>query len=228
MTLHHEPQKSGQALVAHETSAREDLIQLPPRGLSLKVDLEHSVENPAYFSIRCGRIIPRFCPFCPCKFALSGYCGHVRIVSLIMLAAIFAFQARAADPVFGTWQLNPARSTFAGDTQPKSLTVRIEPHAKGEVFTLDRTETNGRSTSSSVLLYFDGRARAFNEAGCSGTQSSRRLDSRTVEILHDCTGGQSTRIVRRSGQQPNELVLEITDQYADGRHYERRLVLERQ
>ena len=152
----------------------------------------------------------------------------MRIVSLIMLAAIFAFQARAAEPVFGTWQLNPARSTFAGDTQPKSLTVRIEPHAKGEVFTLDRTETNGRSTSASVLLYFDGRARGFNEAGCSGTQSSRRLDSRTVEILHDCTGGQSSRIVRRSGQQPNELVLEITDQYADGRHYERRLVLERQ
>jgi len=150
------------------------------------------------------------------------------MLSLIMLAAIFAFQARAADPVFGTWRLNAARSTFAGDTQPKSLTLRIEPHAKGEVFTLDRTETNGRSTSSSVLLYFDGRARAFNEAGCSGTQSSRRFDSGTVEILHDCTGGQSTRIVRRSGQQPNELVLEITDQYADGRHYERRLVLERQ
>ena len=81
-----------------------------------------------------------------------------------MLAAIFAFQARAADPVFGTWQLNPARSTFAGDTQPKILTVRIEPHAKGEVFTLDRTETNGRSTSASVLLYFDGRARGLPRA----------------------------------------------------------------
>jgi hypothetical protein len=150
------------------------------------------------------------------------------MLSRIMLAAMFAFQARAADPAFGTWKLNPARSTFAGDTQPKSLTLRIESHAKGEVFTLDRTETNGQSTSSSVLLYFDGRARAFNEAGCSGTQSSRRLDSRTVEILHDCTGGQSTRVIWRSGAQPNELVLEITDQYPDGRHYERRLVLERQ
>jgi hypothetical protein len=144
------------------------------------------------------------------------------------MLAIFAFQARAADPVFGTWRLNAARSTFAGDTQPKSLTLRIEHHAKGEVFTLERTETNGRSNSSSVLLYFDGRARAFDEAGCAGTQSSRRLDSRTVEILHDCTGGQSTRIVRRLGQQPNELALEITDRYPNGRHYERRLVLERQ
>src|SRR2546425_9081532 len=119
-----------------------------------------------------------------------------------MLAAIFAFQARAADPVFGTWRLNAARSTFAGDTQPKILTVRIEPHAKGEVFTLDRTETNGRSTSASVLLYFDGRARGFNEAGCSGTQSSRRLDSRTVEILHDFTGSQFAPIVRPPRQQP--------------------------
>src|SRR5262245_53978669 len=145
-----------------------------------------------------------------------------------MLVAVPAFQAQAADPVLGIWRLNAARSTFAGDTQPKILTVRIEPHAKGEVFTVDRTETNGRSTTASVLLYFDGRARAFNEAGCSGSQSSRRLDSRTVEILHDCTGGLSTRIVRRSGLRPNEIALEITDQYPDGRHYERRLVLERQ
>jgi hypothetical protein len=96
------------------------------------------------------------------------------------------------------------------------------------VFTLDRTETNGRSTTSSILLYFDGRMRAFNEAGCSGTQSSRRLDSGIVEILHDCAGGPSTRIIVRSGERPDQLVEEITDQYPDGRHYERRLVLERQ
>ena len=145
-----------------------------------------------------------------------------------MLPAIFGFQAQAADPVFGTWRLNAARSTFSGDTQPRSLTVRIAPHAKGEVFTLDRTETNGRSTSTSVLLYFDGLARPFQGAGCPGTQSSRRLDSRTVEILNDCAGGQSTRVIRRSGEQSNELVLEVTDQYPDERHYERRLVLERQ
>jgi len=156
----------------------------------------------------------------------EGHCSHVRIVSLMMLS-IFAFQVRAGGTVFGTWKLNAARSTFAGDTQPRSLRVRIEPHAKGEVFTVDRTETNGRSTSSSVLLYLDGRARAFNEPGCSGTQSSRRLDSRTVEIIHDCAGGKSTRVIRRSGERPNELVLDITDQHADGRHYERRLVLER-
>jgi len=204
-----------------------DLVQLPPRGLSLRLDREHGVENTDYFRFGGNVSLPVSARSALATSLHAEHRSHVRIVSLIMLS-IFAFQARAADPVFGTWRLSAVRSTFAGDAQPKSLTIRIEPHAKGEVFTLDRTETNGRSTSSSVLLYFDGRARAFNEAGCSGTQSSRRLDSQTVEILRDCAGGQSTRVIRRSGEGPNELVLEITDQHADGRHYERRLVLERQ
>jgi hypothetical protein len=149
----------------------------------------------------------------------------MRIVPLIMLAALTCW---AADAAFGTWKLNAARSTFAGDTQPKSLTARIEPHTKGEVFTVDRTEADGRTTSSRILLYFDGTARDFRDAGCSGTQSSRRLDSRTVEILRDCAGGQWTRFIRRTGAQPGELILEITEQHPDGRHFERRLVLEKQ
>jgi hypothetical protein len=55
-----------------------------------------------------------------------------------------------ADPIFGTWKLDRGRSTFAGHTQPKSLMVRIEPHAKGEVVKVDRTEVNGRATRSFI------------------------------------------------------------------------------
>jgi hypothetical protein len=149
----------------------------------------------------------------------------MRMVPLIMAAAATCW---ATDAAFGTWKLNAARSTFAGETRPKSLTVRIESHAKGEAFTLDRTEADGRTTSSSILLYFDGTARDFRDAGCSGTQSSRRVDSRTVEIFRDCASGEWTRCIRRSGAQPNELILEITDQHPDGRRFERRLVLEKQ
>jgi hypothetical protein len=148
----------------------------------------------------------------------------MRTVPLILLAAA----AWAADPAFGTWKLNAARSTFAGDTQPKVLTVRIEPHARGEVFTLDRTEASGQITSSSLLLYLDGAIRSFRDGACTGTQSSRRLDSRTVELFRNCADGQWTRWIRRPGAQPNELVLEITEHYADGRRFERRLALEKQ
>ncbi len=132
-----------------------------------------------------------------------------------------------ADGAFGTWQMNVARSTLTGDIRPRSLTVRIEPHAKGEVFTLDRVEPDGRATSSSSILRLDGEPRQFQDFGCSGIQSSRRVDGRTVEILRMCATGDWVRLIRRSTAQPNELVLEITEQSSGGHRIEGRLVLEK-
>jgi hypothetical protein len=132
--------------------------------------------------------------------------------------------AGAAD---GTWKLNAARSTFAGDTRPRSLTIRIGPHAQGEVFTLDRIEADDRAISSSTVLYLDGTEREFRDRECSGTQLSRRIDSQTVEILRKCGAGAWTRLIRRTALK-NELVLEISEQRADGRRFDRRLVFEKQ
>ena len=126
----------------------------------------------------------------------------------------------------GAWKLNAARSTFAGDTQPRSFTIRIEPHAKGEVFTLDRIEADGRAISCSTILYLDGRERDFRDSECSGTQSSRRIDSRTVEILRNCGASAWTRFVRRTAPK-GQLVLEISEQHADGRRFDRRLVFDK-
>jgi hypothetical protein len=133
-----------------------------------------------------------------------------------------------ADDAVGTWKVNSARSTASPDPRPKSVTIRIEWHPRGEVFTLDRIEANGRTTTSSTILYFDGQPREFQDAGCSGTQSSRRVDSQTVEILRTCGSGGWTRFVRRFSGKPNELVLEVTERQAGGRRFESRLVLEKQ
>jgi hypothetical protein len=124
--------------------------------------------------------------------------------------------------------MNPARSTVGPDPRPKSITIRIESHTKGEVFTLDRIEADGRATTSSTLLYLDGKARDFQDSGCSGTQSSRRVDSQTVEILRTCASSRWIRLVRRLSAQPNGLVLEVTERQAGGLSLERRLVLEKQ
>jgi hypothetical protein len=132
-----------------------------------------------------------------------------------------------AGAAYGTWKLNAARSTFAGDTQPRRFTIRIERHAKGEVFTLDRIEADGRAISFSTILYLDGTERDFRDGECSGTQSSRRIDSQTVEIVRNCGAGAWTRFVRRTTPK-NELVLEISEQHADGRRFDRRLVFEKQ
>ena len=109
-----------------------------------------------------------------------------------------------------------------------SLTVRIERDPKGEVFTWDRIETDGRTTSSSTILYLDGEPRRFEDFGCSGIQASRRADERTVEIVRTCASGGWMRFLWRASVKASELVLEITEQSADGRRFDRRLTLEKQ
>ncbi len=146
--------------------------------------------------------------------------------SLILMSAACAAVPTWAGDAFGLWKVNPVAST---DPRPsgKSFTVRFEPHTKGEVFTLDGIDQDGRSTTSSTILYLDSKPRDFHGFGCSGTQSSRRLDSQTVEILRACDSGERTRFIRRLSTNPKELVLEITEQQPDGGRLEWHLVLER-
>jgi hypothetical protein len=155
--------------------------------------------------------------------AARAHCVFMR--SALLLTAIGA--ACWAGAAYGTWKLNTARSTFAGDTQPRSFTIHIEPRGKGEVFTLDRIEADGRAISSSIILHLDGTERDFRDSQCSGTQSSRRIDSQSIEILRNCGAGAWIRFVRRT-EQANRLILEISEQRADGRRFDRRLVFEKQ
>jgi len=132
-------------------------------------------------------------------------------------------QAYTSD-VFGVWRLNLRRSTNASY---HAVVVRFEPSRQGEVFTLDVMERDGRSTTSSTILYLDGQARAFDGFGCSGTQSSRKLDLKTVEILRTCHSGEWTRFVRYLTADAKALVIEITEQHAEERS-QRKLILERE
>ena len=109
--------------------------------------------------------------------------------------------------LFGTALRDLEAEGFAGDIRPKSLTVRIEPRARGEVVTVYRTEINGQASSCSMVLYLDGVARGFQQGECSGTQSSRRIDSQTIEVLRNCGPGAWTRFVRRRAPK-DQLVLE--------------------
>ena len=146
---------------------------------------------------------------------------------LIVILLFLLTNVSWAEGAFGTWKMNPARSTFTGDPHPRAVTVRIEPHPKGEMFTFDRIRADGGAATLSLILYLDGRERDFDSEECPGLQSSRRLDGRTVEIFCTCQE-RSVHFIRRLPAQPNQLILDITESFADGRHFERHLVLEKQ
>jgi hypothetical protein len=133
-----------------------------------------------------------------------------------------------AESAFGTWKVNTHRSIFTGVGAPKRLTVRIEPHAKGEVFTLDRVESDGRATSSSTILYFDSTPRDLQDFDCEGVQSSRRLDSRTIEIRRNCASSDGIWFVRQSTDKARELMIDITERRRAGPNLDWHLVLEKQ
>jgi hypothetical protein len=107
---------------------------------------------------------------------------------------LIAIAVWASNSTLGTWKMNAARSTFAGRSRPKSLSVRFEPHGKGEVFTLDKVESDGRTTSSSSILYVDGAPRHIEDFECAGAQSSLLLDSRTIEIRRQCASSDGTAV----------------------------------
>ncbi len=132
-----------------------------------------------------------------------------------------------AQSVFGTWKMNPARSQFSG-TRPRAITVRIEPHAKGEVFTYEWVAQSGQTLLSSVILYLDGKKRDLRDRDCSGTQFSRRVDKQTVEIGSDCENGASVRFIRRLLPNGQDLILDQKETSLGGRGQERHLVLEKQ
>jgi hypothetical protein len=107
------------------------------------------------------------------------------------------------------------------------LILRIENHSKGELFTVDRTDQDGRSSTDSTVLFLDGKARGYQDLDCNGTQSSQRVDNRTVEITRRCEAGAWMRFVRRVNTD-GELVLDVSGRRPDGRQIKIRLVLEKQ
>jgi hypothetical protein len=181
------------------------------------------LKDIAYFQRDAKRITPHYNPFLLVFARRSLHCLHMRIILLLVLTGGAGWGGEAV----GVWKLSPGRSTFAADRQPRSLTLRIERHSGGEVFTVERTEQDGRSTTDSTVLFLDGAPRDYQDSDCRGTQSSHRLDSRTVEVLRTCENGAWMRVIRRVNTD-TELVLEISGRRSDGRQVQMRLVLEKQ
>ena len=146
---------------------------------------------------------------------------------MILLLTVIA-TGNCAEPAFGTWRVNTNRSTFGGGGAPRSLTVRIDPHSSGAVFTLERVGKDGRATTSSTIVYFDNTPRDFQDFDCAGAQSSRRLDGRTIEIRRNCGGSNSIWLVRRQTDKSTGLIIDFSEERRPGPNLDWRLVLEKQ
>jgi hypothetical protein len=105
-----------------------------------------------------------------------------KIVALLMLVtALFAAPAFAADPIVGSWKLNVAKSKFSSGQELKAST-RLYTEANG-VYTLDQklTGADGKEISYSVK-YSDGKDTTQNPGGPIDTTHAKKVDANTWDF----------------------------------------------
>src|SRR5262245_6134653 len=100
----------------------------------------------------------------------------------LLLIVLFAAHGFAQTP--GTWKMNPAKSKHNDQYGfPRSLVIRYEAHAAGEIVTIWRVTQDGRSETDSYLLRFDGKDYPHPRRERFDCYRARKLDNGAIDIL---------------------------------------------
>lgn len=101
-----------------------------------------------------------------------------------LATAIAALTLRQTEPWFGTWRLNPSKSSNREEPSPyKRQTCRIEPWRDGLKVTYEMIGTRGGVTHTEWTGKFDGRDYPMQGVDTVLTNAYRRIDDRSYEIV---------------------------------------------
>lgn len=97
---------------------------------------------------------------------------------------------------FGTWQLNPAKSTTRADASPyKRVTTRLEPTEDGLTVVYDMVGTRGGVTHMEWRGRFDSRDYPVQGVDYVLTNAYRRIDDRSYAIVVKVDGAVAATAV---------------------------------
>lgn len=145
----------------------------------------------------------------------------------ILLIALLA--GAVFGQTLGTWKMNPAKSKHNDQgALPRSLVIRYEAHAEGEMVTIWRVTQDGRSETDSFILRYDGRDYPHPRTQRFDLFSARKLRDGATEVLFKKDGKVVGRQVRRLSGRGKQLTIEHQLVLATGERVERLLVFEKQ
>ena len=132
---------------------------------------------------------------------------HLLIASVLALLGVSASAADQMNPAFfGTWKLNPAKSTADPGPMVKRQTVTIEPAGDGFTLTADTENADGTTSHTVRTAAFDGK-----EVSVQGTTNPNAKE------LYSRLGDRSLkREIRVGTQVTNTLTATLS---ADGKSY---------
>jgi hypothetical protein len=119
------------------------------------------------------------------------------VAGLAFLVATGEALTQATDPVVGTWELNPAKSSFSPGPAPKSETRIYVASGSDLKLTLKGIAGDGKPISIQASYSLDGREHQIIGSPDADAQSITRVDALSTEGTLK-KGGKVVQTVRRS------------------------------
>jgi hypothetical protein len=115
--------------------------------------------------------------------------------AMAVLTVAFTVAAQSADPGFGTWKLNLAKSKYSPGPPPKTAIRKVEPWEGGLKETADGVNGQGQATHTEISAKFDGKDYAVKGAPTANTtRAYKRTDGHNFEFVTKVDGKVMTTI----------------------------------
>jgi hypothetical protein len=143
------------------------------------------------------------------------------------IPAVSAF-AQGSDPIYGTWKLNVAKSTYSAGNVPKSQTRVYAAAGKGYKFTATGVDAAGKATKTEFTVAYDGKNVPVTGSAAYDSINVKRVDANTLEAVQSKGGkvvGRTHRVLSKDGK---TLTTTGTGTNAQGKAYTNVEVFEKQ
>jgi hypothetical protein len=156
-----------------------------------------------------------------------GACG-VALLAVWLLTTVPRVSYTQASPLFGTWKLNVAKSTYSPGPPPKRNTLTYEAAGEGLQATSQGVDAEGQPTGVQFTAKFDGQDYPVTGAQAWDTVVLKRIDAFTLEQTRKKGGTvvqTATVVVSEDG---TGLTVRVTGTNAKGQRVNNVGVYERQ
>jgi len=127
----------------------------------------------------------------------------IRAIAVVLF--VFSTMAWAQqDPLFGTWNLNLAKSKYNGNPAPKSQVYTFEANGPdGLTFTNDTVNADGTRVHAEYSVKFDGKEVPVKGDPLRDMTSNKRVDANTTSGVNTLKGKPASsfrRVVSKNGK----------------------------
>ncbi len=138
---------------------------------------------------------------------------------LAMVGAAAAASAQPSDPVFGTWVLNVAKSTYSPGPGPKSGTRTYSAVTNGYKFSSKGIDAQGKPTTGDFTAHFDGRYYPRSGSATVDSIMVKRIDANTTESTQKKGNKVVVHTQRKISKDGKTMTATATGTNADGKAY---------